>query len=52
MYVKLLKSCYVCCRQKAEVDVIMEMRADINFETDLELTKTHGRIVVSFHIIV
>jgi len=25
----------------------MEMRADVNFEKDLELAKTHGRIVVS-----
>jgi len=25
----------------------MEMRADVNFEKDLELAKMHGRIVVS-----
>jgi len=28
------------------VDVILEMRADVNYESDLELAKTHGRIVV------
>jgi len=29
------------------VNVIVEMCAHINYEKDLELTKTHGRIVVS-----
>lgn len=39
-----------CVSLQAEggVDAILEMRADVNLEQDLELTKIHGRIVVSF----
>jgi len=46
---KAYKLLSLLCFLQAEggVDIIMEMRADINFETDLELTRSHGRIVVS-----